>query len=111
MSDENYQGREKRKCFRLIFPSDRMPRIKISGKAYAIIDMSENGIRFYNPFNHRIPDDQFTAHVAFQDGEQIEVTARVVRFEPLMVALILIQGVPYDRMLAEMTLINETLKK
>lgn len=109
MSDPNYQGREHRKCFRINFPPDRTPRIKINGTAYAIIDMSEIGIRFYNPFNHRIPDEQFTAHVAFQDGEQIKVLARVVRFEPLMVALFLDQGIPHERMVAEQFRNDETI--
>jgi hypothetical protein len=111
MVDENYQGQERRNSFRLIFPSDESPHIKINGKTYAIIDMSENGIRFYNPFHHRMPDGPFTALVAFQDGEQIKVIAQVVRFEPLMVALSLAEGIPLDRMLAEQTLIQKTIKK
>ena len=110
MPDQNYQGRENRKHFRLIFPAERMPRIKISNTAYAIIDMSQIGIRFYNPFNHRMPDDQFTAFVAFKGGEQVKVNARVVRFEPLMVALFLVEGIPAERMLAEQALLNQIPK-
>jgi len=111
MADENYQGQEHRNSFRLVFPSDQSPRIKINGAAYVIIDMSEIGIRFYNPFHRHMPDEPFTAHVVFQDGEQLKVNARVVRYEPLMVALFLIQGIPSQRMLAEQILINKTSKK
>jgi hypothetical protein len=111
MPDENYSGRQRRSSFRLTYPSNQSPRIKINGVAYAIIDMSENGIRFYNPFHHRMPDDLFTAHVSFQDGEQIKVIARIIRYEPLMVALYLAQGVPYPRMLVEQAMIHKALKK
>lgn len=111
MSDENYQGRQRRNAFRLTYPSHQSPRIKINGMAYAIIDMSENGVRFYNPFHHRMPDDLFSAVIAFQDGEQLKVTARVIRFEPLMVALYLVQGIPYQRMLAEQTWILKGVRK
>ncbi len=107
MADENYQGREHRSSIRITFPSNRLPRIKINGKAYAVIDMSEKGIRFYNPFHQPIPDGPFTAQVAFQDGEQVKVVARAIRYEPLMVALTLVEGIPLQRILAEQALINE----
>jgi len=104
IADENYQGRERRNSFRLTFRADRSPLIKINGLSYAVIDMSENGIRFYNPFNHPMPDDLFTAQVVFQDGEQVKVMGRVIRFEPLMVVIYLVQGIPSQRMLAEQAL-------
>ena len=111
MTTKDYQGRERRKSVRLNYPSNHFPRIKISGKAYIIIDISEIGIRFYNPNHQRVPDDLFPAHVTFQDGEQIRVMARVVRLEPLMVALELVEGIPYQRMLAEKNLIEKPIQE
>ena len=101
MSDEVYRGREKRKSLRLTFSSDQLPRIKINGKIYAIIDMSEIGVRFYNPSQNRFPVEPFTAHVTFTDGDQVKVVARVVRYEPLMVALSLIDDISLQRIMTE----------
>jgi len=108
MADENYQGQERRVSFRLTFPPDRSPRIKINGMAYAVIDMAENGIRFYNPLRQRMPDGPLQAQVMFQDGEQLIVVAQILRYEPLMITVSLIEGIPMQRMLAEQILIQKT---
>jgi hypothetical protein len=111
MADNNYQGQERRNSFRLTFPPDQSPRIKINGMNYAVIDMAENGIRFYNPLHQRMPEGPLAAQVEFQDGEQIKVTARVLRYEPLMVTVFLNQGIPLQRMLAEQIHIQKTSPK
>jgi len=44
----------------------------------------------------------------FQDGEQLIVVAQILRYEPLMITVSLIEGIPMQRMLAEQILIQKT---
>lgn len=108
MNNKPYQGVQRRANYRLEYPPSKAPRIMIGGTSYEVIDISERGIRIQNPFRHRMPDDMFTAMVHFHEGEPVKVIARMVRIEPGRVALYLIQGIPYKRILIEQTYVKKT---
>ncbi len=102
MSDtNNSQSEQRRKHFRLVYPPAYAPTIKISGHRFFIIDLSEQGIRFYNPFRIRMPEDIFSGEVQLHEGPPIKVVGRVIRITPTDVALSLIRGVPYKTIMDE----------
>ena len=110
MAEETSRETQRRSTFRLVFPPEYSPRIFISGVAYSVVDISERGVRFNNPFRHRMPDDIFSAFVWFHDGEPVKVLARVVRIEPGRNALYFLQGIPYKRIMAEQVYVKNLSK-
>ena len=106
MSYKNYkntaQSMQRRKHFRLVYPPGYEPRLFIEGRQYYVIDLSEAGIRFDNPFLNRMPEDLVVAVIRLHhDKENIKIVGRVQRIQNSEIALVLILGIPYSKILSE----------
>lgn len=66
-----------------------------------MIDLSENGVRFYNPLRMKMPEDLFSGLIKLHEGEPIKVVGRVIRVIDTETCLELVKGIPYKTMLEE----------
>lgn len=100
--DNNRPNREQRRAFyRLVYPPNKEPMLTFGGSSYSVMDISEAGIRFRNPFRHRMTDDLLTCYLLLHEGPPIKVIGRVARIVNDQVALHLLVGIPYKVIIAE----------
>lgn len=104
---------ERREHFRVKYPSDCRPTLKLKGKEYGVIDISERGIRFEagdtGPFKK---GELVDITIKFIDGEVLELCGKIARLEPEPVALRLLNAIPLKKIRAEeLYLIREYSKK
>lgn len=78
-----------------------LPVLTIHKNNYRVLDISEKGIRFHNPYNHLFTNDLLHASLQFPDGEVVAVTGNVIRRSPMQIALKLVNGIPYKRIMSE----------
>jgi hypothetical protein len=101
MDSDDLQGEKLRRHFRLEYPPAQAPAISVLGHRFYVIDLSENGVRFFNPLRVKMPEDLFVAMIQLHEGSPIKVVGRVVRVIDKETCLELIKGVPYKTMLDE----------
>jgi hypothetical protein len=98
---------QRRQYFRVSYPDKLCPVVIILGHAFTILDICEKGIRFSNPLNIKVPEDLFMANVKLHEGVEIAVSARVVRKTRNQVALVLVRGIPYQKIIAEQAFLRK----
>ncbi len=89
-----YSGEQRRAFYRIVYPPGKRPVLMYGGRAYEIIDLCEQGVKFINKYG-RIRDDLVRATIKFRDGDTVDVVGKVHRFERDQVVLLLLIGVPY----------------
>ena len=78
-----------------------VPAVIFLSNIYRVLDISENGIRFINPYYHLIPIDTFSFILKFPDDDSLNLKGRVVRRTDRQVALRFENGIPYSRIMSE----------
>ncbi len=101
MNEPTFNGKQRRNFFRITYLPKMSPVMVIQGRAFRIVDICEKGARISNPMGIKLPDDLFQATIRLMEGEPIQVTGRVIRVQPNQVALVLVHGIPYARIIAE----------
>lgn len=97
-----YDGKERRRHYRIRYPIMRRPQVDVWGKRFEDVDVSEGGVRFNYPHPEDVELGQpVQAVILFDDKESADVEGRVVRVEPRRVALELTVGIPYSRIVQE----------
>ena len=99
---------QNRQFFRLTYPRTGCPELVVNGRAFAIVEISENGVRV------KLPQTVIEAwpiegtvggQVRFSDGETFKVVGVIVRHETIddevQCVVSLSEGIPYARMVAE----------
>jgi hypothetical protein len=98
---------QRRQYFRVSYPDKFCPVVIILGHAFTVIDISEKGLRFTNPLKLHIPEDLFIANVQLHGGVEVAVTGRVVRKNRNQIALVLVRGIPYQKIIAEQAFLRK----
>jgi hypothetical protein len=105
------EGEQKRRFFRLEYPPAQAPSITILGHRFYVIDLSELGVRFYNPLRVKMPEDLFPSIIKLHSGDPIKVVGRVVRVIETETCLQLVRGIPYKTMMDEQVYLMNTRGK
>lgn len=107
MSDED--EKPSRNYFRLEYPKDARPLITIGEGKFAVINLSEKGVKFSFDARHSsfvlTPDADFDATITFQDHGREHVTGKILRIDTDSVVLELSDGVPLQRIMTEQRLL------
>ena len=77
MTDKNPGGRERRRYFRLEYPPDERPELKIGKKTFQVLDVSERGVRFINDKDARFAE-WIKGTITFHDGVSMEIEGKIV---------------------------------
>ena len=92
-----------RNYFRLEYPKDVRPRIKIADSSYPVINLCEGGVKF--AINHKRDDvdakGEHEAVIVFHNSDETEVIGRVIRIDKDSVVLKLSEGVPLQQIMSE----------
>ena len=101
MTEKDYGGPERRRYFRLEYPPNECPQLRIGKKTFRIVDISERGIRFVNDINARFAE-WVRGVIIFQDGVSLEIEGKIVREHGDELAVqIVIAPIPPARVLQE----------
>jgi hypothetical protein len=102
MSDQTGPFIQRRKYFRVRYPEKFAPEIVIWARNFRVIDISEMGVRFSNPDKLEFPVGYVVRGViTFYDKVSLQVSGSVAWAEEGDVALRLVKGIPFNRVLAE----------
>jgi hypothetical protein len=74
---EKYNGPEKRKFARLVYPSSKRPSFKIKKHALEVIDISEEGLKLLNP-TQRAFGEKVYGTIALLSGETMNISGHIV---------------------------------
>jgi hypothetical protein len=93
---------QRREHYRVVYPPGMQPALKIVGRSFFVVDLSEAGIRFENPERIKLPGDLLQGTVTFHDGGTENVMGRVCREQDTYTVIFLIvKRISYTRILAE----------
>ena len=95
-----YTGPEKRRHFRLRYPTIDRPIILIEDSDYKVAEISEGGVVFLDDENFFLGQLVFGV-MKFHDGRRVTVAGKVLRMKRREVVVELTKGVPSNIMMAE----------
>ena len=92
--------------FRLEYPAADRPTILVQGTLYAVLDLSEKGVKFAVPKQFKPPPNKkIKATITFKDGKKIEIAGSVLRIlegkDDNQCVMELSEGVPLPKMMEE----------
>jgi hypothetical protein len=93
MNQSPYEGSERRTFFRISYPSSNRPKLIIGSHGFEIADISEGGIRFFNPEKTKIVQP-ILGTLKFLCGESMDIEATVVWQQDNEVGLLLKNYIP-----------------
>ncbi|MFH2218497.1 MAG: PilZ domain-containing protein [Pseudomonadota bacterium] len=74
---EKYEGSERRKHARLVYPPERRPRLKVREHEMEVIEISEEGMRFLN-YPQKKVGEKIAGTVMLISGKSQEVVGKIV---------------------------------
>jgi len=74
---DKYDGSEKRKFARLVYPSSKRPAFKIKKHELEVIDISEEGLKLLNPMQ-RVFGEKVYGTIALLSGESMDISGKIV---------------------------------
>ncbi len=109
MSDQSGPFIQRRKYFRVRYPAKYAPEIVIWGRTFRVVDISEMGVRFTNSLHLSFPEGYVVRGViTFYDKESIQVSGSVAWARDDDVALRLVRGIPFTRVLSEQSFLRRS---
>jgi PilZ domain-containing protein len=97
----------RREYFRVQYPTVARPRLELAGKSYAVIDISERGLRYRVGDSEPEAGTEFTGLVHFKQGDMVDVRGTVLRVVDGQVSCALSVGVPFKVIIDEQRYLNE----
>ena len=108
MSDQTAYPVQRRAYFRLRYPSKFAPMIVIWGRSFQVVDICEMGVRFIDPYGLSFPEG-YVVHgkITFYNQDVIQVSGSVAWAQNNNVALRLVRGIPFSRILSEQAFLRQ----
>ncbi len=102
MEHEQYRGENKREFYRVRYPINDRPILKLLGNEFEVIDISEQGLRFLckQCFEFK-PNLKVQFKVTFHDDESLALEGKILRIHENAVIIYLTQGIPLGRIIQE----------
>lgn len=101
-------GPSEREHVRVLYPAAARPEILIDGRAYEVLDISEQGVRFRGDDEIAVAvGDPLAGKVRFRRTHPVEVRGTVLRVAGREVAAKLDLGVPLKVMIEEQRYLRE----
>jgi hypothetical protein len=108
MSDHPGPTKQRRQYFRIRYPAKYAPVVEIWGRKFQVYDICEMGVRFINPHGLAFPEGYVVrGTITFHDFETIQISGSVAWTKGEDVALRLVRGIPFTRVLAEQAFLRQ----
>ncbi len=103
---------QRREYFRLEYPMSYRPSLKMGGKVFDVVEVSECGIKFLLPKQHSFGVDQkIKANIQFYDEEVFPCEGYIIRIEKDVAVILLSEGLPLHKIRTEhIFLINKSAR-
>ncbi len=105
MSHMDYPHR--REYFRVQYPTVARPRLEMEGESYAVVDISERGLRYKATDSFPEAGREIAGIIYFKRGDFVEVRGTVLRAVDGQVSCQLTTGVPFKIIIDEQRYLNE----
>lgn len=97
----------KREYYRVRYPLTCRPNLAILNSVYEIMDLSENGIRFFgNDVSRFHSDMKIDGMITFGDGISIGIKGKIIRIDGNNAVMFLMESIPFGRIVAEQRFIK-----
>lgn len=98
-----YDGEQRRRQFRIEYPLSERPTLLIGEEEpYEVIDVSEEGVRFFDhPTRSFLPGQKICGQIHFRDEQTVEIEGSVFRMMEGVIVLLLSRKIPYKLIVAE----------
>lgn len=94
-----------RNYFRVEYPSEVQPTIKLEDGSFPVINLCEGGVKFsFNTKDHDLKvleQKTFHATIIFHNHDQSEVIGKIIRSDKNYLVLKLSKGVSFQKIMAE----------
>ena len=91
-----------RKFFRIRYPVEDRPRLRVLAETFSVVDTSETGLLFVSQTLPRFDFNQeVSGQIVFKNGQRLKIRGRVVRRDKNEYAMELNDGIPLPKMMAE----------
>ncbi len=107
MEAEHFKGKERRRYFRIKYPEELRPTLRIRKHEFEVIDICERGLRFLNDKKAKFAN-WISATVTFFNGSCFKTEGRIIRKQKDEVALYLIASIPYPLIVKEQQFLIRT---
>ena len=75
--DQGYSGEDRRRYFRVEYPSEDRPQLKVGDTMFDVLDISERGLRFTAPEGAKF-GEWVKGFITFHDQKTMEVEGKIV---------------------------------
>jgi hypothetical protein len=102
--EEKYEGPQRRGHYRIEYPITERPTLILGdGEEYEVIDVCENGVKFfYHAGRSFLPLQSFKGKIRYHDKEEEEIEGKVLRStEEFVVVQLTLKKIPYKRIVKE----------
>jgi len=91
----------KRRFYRIEYPTDARPKLRIKKKSYEVIDISEEGVKFcYNePAEEMHIGDKIKGEIVFRNNQSIRLEGRVMRLLKKNIIVKPKKSIPYEEVI------------
>ncbi len=111
MIEREFKGVNSREFYRVEYPEQERPLIKINEDELEVIDISEKGGKFLNDKGVKLdPGSMVEGTITFHNGEAITVMGKVLRAFSDQVVICFTKGVPFGAILNEQRYLKENYK-
>lgn len=98
---EKQPAHGQRAYYRLYYPRDARPTLKIGSDCYEVIELSEHGLRFDHGDRALKDYTDVQGIICFRDGEKQEISGVVTRRYGNETVMMMTRGVSFGRMMRE----------
>lgn len=95
------EKQERRRHFRLRFPSKELASITIEGTKLTVTEISESGIRISTDAPIQLETNQVLGDLRFADGTTVRVSGRIHRKESDTIVLANVEGLSFKHVMQE----------
>ncbi len=111
MIGREFKGANSREFYRVEYPEQERPSIKIGEDELEVIDISEKGGKFLNDKGVKLdPGTTVDGTIIFHHGEAVTVRGKVLRAFNDQVVICFTKGVPFGVILDEQRYLREHYK-
>ena len=108
MPKYQYNGKNKREHYRIVYPLSCRPKLKIIKKEYEVMDISESGIKFLHRNGIELtPGSKIHAEITFDNGTSLDIDGEILRIDDYIMILKLQHSVPFWKIVDEQRYIKD----
>jgi len=108
MANEQHREKNKREFYRIRYPLNFRPILKLAANAYEVIDISEKGIKFFCKKLYELKSNiEVEFKITFHDNESLNLKGKILRVDEHTVVIYLREAIPFGRIVQEQRYVRD----